>query len=134
MKKKTKKQKKSPRNLRTITEWKKYLDWRSWLFWVNLLSLALISAVVMMGVEFYQLNQKLQRQNVERQSIQAELGRWEKIIEKYPNYRDAYFKAAVLEYRLKNDSTAKEYLQKALELDPSFEEGRKLEKLLISNY
>lgn len=134
MKKKTKKQKKSPSNFRSIPEWKNVINWQTWRFWVNVLSFVLFIAIILAGVNLYKLNQDLDKQNKERSSIQQQLTSWENIIARYPNYRDAYFKAALLEYRFKTDNKAKEYLQKALELDPSFEEGRKLEKLLISNY
>ena len=53
------------------------------------------------------------------------------IIKTYPNYRDGYFRLATLEYELGNRNKAKEYVQKALELDPNFEEGRRLERMFL---
>ena len=57
---------------------------------------------------------------------------WEENLSKYPEYRDAYFRLAVLEYELRNFEKSEEYLEKVFKLDPSFKEGKKLEKLLGS--
>ena len=71
--------------------------------------------------------------NNEKIKVQNELIFWQKEVGKMPNYRDAYFKLALLNYQLKDFDKANEYLKKTLSLDPNFEKGRELEKLL-SNF
>lgn len=72
-------------------------------------------------------NQKL---NKERQVLQDQIQFWQAVSDKFPGYRDAYFQIALLEYRLKDFNKSKDYLNKTLDLDPNFKEGRELEKLL----
>lgn len=55
---------------------------------------------------------------------------WEEIIIEKSDYRDAYLQLAYLHYKLFDNEEAKEYLQKAIELDPNYELTRKLEKIL----
>lgn len=66
----------------------------------------------------------------QRQSLTKELKFWEDAISKHKDYRDAYFQASVLEYKLGNSSKAKMYVEKGLSLDPNSEDGRKIEELL----
>lgn len=66
----------------------------------------------------------------ERQKIQSEVQRWEGIKNEHKDYRDAYFKLAILYYQLKDFENARKNLQKVFVLDPNFEKGRELEKLL----
>lgn len=68
--------------------------------------------------------------SVERQRISEEIAYWKQTAEKYQGYRDVYYRIASLEYKLGNISAAKEYVKKAIELDPNFAAGRVLgEKL-----
>jgi tetratricopeptide (TPR) repeat protein len=55
---------------------------------------------------------------------------WEKIVEEKPNYRDGYLQLAILHYKLYENEKAKEYLDKALEIDPNYQPAQELEKLL----
>lgn len=55
---------------------------------------------------------------------------WEKIIEEKPGYRDGYLQLTYLHYKIYENKKAKEYLEKAIELDPNYEPTRDLEKLL----
>jgi len=66
----------------------------------------------------------------ERQKIETEKEYWVGIVTKHPNYRDGYFKLALLEYQLKNYNESRTHLEKTLQLDPNFEKGRELEKIL----
>ncbi|MDO8515406.1 MAG: hypothetical protein Q7S14_02815 [bacterium] len=45
---------------------------------------------------------------------------WEKITTNYPNYRDGYFKLAVLNWKLFNEEKTTYYLGLVRELDPNF--------------
>lgn len=64
------------------------------------------------------------------EDIKKLIAAWEKIIEEKPNYRDGYLQLAYLHYRLYENERAKEYLEKAIELDPNYEPTKELEKLL----
>jgi len=55
---------------------------------------------------------------------------WQKIIEEKPGYRDGYVQLAYLHYKIYENEKAKEYLEKAIELDPNYEPTRELEKIL----
>lgn len=55
---------------------------------------------------------------------------WEKIIKEKTGYRDGYLQLAYLHYKLYENEKAKEYLEKAIELDPNYELARELEKIL----
>jgi hypothetical protein len=68
--------------------------------------------------------------DLQREALGKELSFWKNFISKNQNYRDAYFQASMLEYRLGNAVKAKKYVEKGLSLDPSSENGRKIEKLL----
>lgn len=56
---------------------------------------------------------------------------WEGIVSEKPDYRDGFIQLALLHYKLYQNEKAKEYLQKALELDPNFKPAREMEKILI---
>ena len=64
------------------------------------------------------------------EDIRRLIAAWEKIIEEKPNYRDGYLQLAILHYKLYENEKAKEYLQKALDLDPNYEPTRELERIL----
>lgn len=75
-----------------------------------------------------QLWQKKQYSDPE--DIRKLISAWEKIVEEKPNYRDGYLQLAVLHYKLYENDKAKEYLEKALELDPNYEPARELEEII----
>lgn len=66
----------------------------------------------------------------EKRRIEAEITEWEKILEKYPGYRDVYLRLVVLNWQINNEEKAKEHLQEAKELDPNFEKIKELEKII----
>lgn len=65
----------------------------------------------------------------QRGVLSRDMKLWESIAAKYPRYRDAYFQAAVLAYRLGENDKEKMYLEKTLEIDPNYLPARSLEKL-----
>ena len=96
----------------------------------------IVSTVVMLAIGFsgsklYKAIAAKSQVEGQRQAIAVEMQFWQGIIKTYPNYRDGYFRLATLEYELGNRNKAKEYVQKALELDPNFEEGRRLERMFL---
>ncbi len=62
--------------------------------------------------------------------IREQISFWEKVSQEKPGYRDAYFQLAVLHWQLYDNQPARDSLNKALELDPNFEAGKELGKIL----
>ena len=56
---------------------------------------------------------------------------WEKVLEKYPNYRDGYLQLAYFYYKLGEDKKAKENLKKSLGLDPNNEKIKELKRIIF---
>ncbi|MGE5041661.1 MAG: hypothetical protein ACM3IJ_02050 [Candidatus Levyibacteriota bacterium] len=71
---------------------------------------------------FYQQIQRTRAEEVKS------LASWEKLIHKYPNYPEVYFEGAVYAARLKDNQKAMEYLNKALLLNPNYQEAKKLQE------
>lgn len=99
-------------------------------FLVTAVSLVLIVAVFIVSLDLYKDVKDQQKIEKERKDVISKIQYWQGIVNKYKDYRDAYFQLAVLEYRLKNFAKAKFYLDKSLSLDPNFEKGRELEATL----
>lgn len=57
----------------------------------------------------------------EKKRIESEIIKWQQILAKYPGYRDVYLRLAALNWKINNEERAKEYLEKAKELDPNSE-------------
>lgn len=102
------------------------------LFLILLLSVFLF-IFVLAGMDLVDNIKKSQAIESQRNEIYSQLQYWEKIVEKYKGYRDGYFELAVFNYRLNNTEKAKDYLKKVLKLDPNFEQGKELGKVLTSN-
>lgn len=66
----------------------------------------------------------------EPQRIKNEISFWEKIVNEKPSYRDAYLQLAILNYQIYETEKVREYLKKAIELDPNYKPARELEKIL----
>ena len=66
----------------------------------------------------------------EPQKIKNEISFWEKVVFDKPNYRDGYLQLTLLHYQIYEIDQAKEYLQKAKEIDPNFETVKKLEQII----
>lgn len=120
--------KKLPINSRIITD---IIKSDHFIFLVGIL--CVLAAVLVVSVDLYQ-NFKLQRQLTnEKIKILNDLVFWQNEAKRMPDYRDGYFKLALLNYQLKDYSKSQEYLNKTMFLDPNFEKGKELQKLLISN-
>lgn len=70
------------------------------------------------------------RIQAERVAVERQVAYWQDVVEKYQNYRDGYIQLAALEHQLGNNEKAKEYIKKALDLDPNFEPAQELQQLL----
>lgn len=89
-----------------------------------------ILAVVVVGLDLRENLKTRQEVDSQREKLTKELKFWEDFIDTHRDYRDAYFKASILEYKLGNTSKAKLYVEKGLSLDPNSEDGKKTEELL----
>ncbi|MBI4089300.1 MAG: tetratricopeptide repeat protein [Candidatus Levybacteria bacterium] len=137
--KKKSKRNKSPSNSRSIPAFDKTLARKPDTF-LKMYTLSLkifvvlifLLTTVIVGIDL-QKNITL-KDNIDRQrgDVTRELKFWESFIGKHQDYRDAYFKMSVLEYKLGNISSAKEYVSKGLSLDPNSENGKKLEQFLVN--
>ena len=70
-----------------------------------------------------------QDQNPEE--IRKKIIKWEKNVTDFPSYRDGYIYLSYYNYKLGQKGIAEEYLQKALEIDPSYEPAKELQRSLI---
>lgn len=87
-------------------------------------------AIVTVSLDSYINYQENKRLIQERVRIGKEIKFWQSSVDRFPNYRDAYFELAVLNYKLKKLDTSRKYLDKALKLDPNFKEAHELESRL----
>lgn len=117
-----------PRNYRIIPE---RLRGDEIAFVISLIFI--IGAIVVVSLDLYKNYNEEKRLTEEKMTVLRNVGFWENQIKTYPNYRDAYFSLALLNYQLEEFDKANENLEKALSLDPNFEKGKELEKLL-SNF
>ncbi|CAN5208500.1 hypothetical protein BH11PAT1_BH11PAT1_1870 [soil metagenome] len=100
------------------------------IFWVNFLCGFLVVAISFMGFKNYQIYQELEKVKKAREQVTAEMHYWEKVVQKYPNYRDGYFMLATMNAQLGDVQKAREYNDKVMQLDPDFQEGKKFQKEL----
>ncbi len=98
-----------------------------------LMLVILILIVISVGLQAYILYKNVEdfkKVDREKKELISQIDYWKGIVNKYKDYRDVYFKLAVLEYEIGDIQSSKNYLEKSFSLDPNFEEGKKLEKIL----
>ena len=89
-------------------------------FLVSFLTTFLGVALALQGISVSKSLSTLRSIEGERSKIEREVRYWEKIISTRPDYRDAYFKLALLEYQLGDSDKTRIYLEKTLEIDPNY--------------
>lgn len=121
-----------PKNFRFITEnlISRYIHRHRKRFLIGFTTLLILLAIATVSLDAYINYQENKRFTQERIKIEKEIKFWQSAIDRFPNYRDAYFELAILNYRLRKLDVSRKYLDKALKLDPNFKDGRKLEKIL----
>lgn len=117
----------SPSNSRSITE--KLLKLYGGILKIFVVFIFIV-AVVIVGYDFQKNLQIKQEVDLQREALAHDLNFWEDFISKQQNYRDAYFQASILEYKLGSTSKAKMYVEKGLSLDPNSQDGKKIEEFL----
>ena len=124
-----------PNIYRIITEssfFKKPIAFMS-IILVFLIVILILAGIAVFSVKLYNYFNSYRQISAQRQNLEEKINFWQSIADKYEGYKDAYFQIALLEYRLGNFEKAKEYNNKALLLDPNFEDAKKLEALLEEN-
>jgi len=89
-----------------------------------------IIAVIIVGIDFRNNLQTKQKIDSQRETLTEDLNFWEDFMSKHKNYRDAYFQASILEYKLGDVTKAKMYVEKGLSLDPNSINGRKIKQII----
>lgn len=102
--------------------------WRGFL--LLLIASILLFQLGKFGKNLYERYQIAKTKQVEKQSLEAQVAKWQEVIAKRADFRDAYFELAILTYRLNRLAEAKYYLAKTLALDPNFQPAIELEKEL----
>lgn len=105
-----------PRITRFITE-----SWK--LIATSFISGILLILIMIQAANLYNNTQKIKKVKRDHEKVVREIKYWKSTLGKYDNYRDSYFKIASLDYRVGNIDESKEYLKKALEIDPNFKDG-----------
>jgi hypothetical protein len=85
---------------------------------------------IIVGLDFRNNLQAKQEIDSQREVLTKDLIFWKNFITKHQDYRDAYFQASILEYKLGDIQKARIYVEKGLSLDPNSKNGRKIEALL----
>ena len=71
---------------------------------------ALLAAVLVFNL--YSWTQKEEpKRNLEYEMVSQEIGKYEEMVNKYPGYRDAYIKLAILNWKIYKNDEAKRYLE-----------------------
>lgn len=108
-----------PRIYRFITE-------RGIVIIISLVSLFVLTGIGLQGFKLHNTLHQVDLAKQQRLKLTKELAYWQDIVRQYSNYRDAYFKLAILQYQLGEEAQAKKSLEKVLALDPNFEKARVL--------
>lgn len=131
--------KKSPRNYRSFTESLKKIAKKQTRVIEKLKTEALvflytitIISIIFLSFDLFSNVQKQREISFQKEKIRSEIKVWEGIAGKFKNYKEAYYKLAVLNYQLGEIPKAKFYLNKALFIDPNFDKAKEFEKILSS--
>ncbi len=92
--------------------------------------LFLTVGIVILAAKLFQEYKKYENISLQRENLRGQIKFWQSVADKYPGYKDAYFRMALLEYQLNDYQKAKDANSKALILDPNFNDAKKLEVIL----
>jgi tetratricopeptide (TPR) repeat protein len=90
----------------------------------------IIAATVLVLFDFYSNFKKQEIIFSERKRIVNDLNFWNKEVIEKPNYRDGYFSLSLIYYQLGDNKNSWENLSKAMDIDPNFENGKELKRIL----
>lgn len=99
--------------------------------WVTVgVACILFVLVLFQAQNLWQHSQEKEKKDQGRAELLRQIAYWQEVVSKYKDYRDGYYNIALLAYRLGEDNRAEEYIQKALDLDPNFKQGKELEAII----
>src|SRR5664279_4522501 len=93
---------------------------------ISALSVLVLLLIIFQSIALRHNITQAQEMQAERQKINGEISYWKTMAQQYNGYRDIYFRIAQLEYKMGNMEESKNYVKKAMELDPNFEAGKVL--------
>ena len=71
--------------------------------------------------------------NAVQANLNQEKESWQRILLKYPDYRDGFLTLANIEYQLKDKQEALDLVLKALKIDPNYAPALRFEEFLSKN-
>lgn len=119
-----------PKISRFITEAKNKLDWEQKKYLIYVFTAVFILFIAFMVFDLSQKILIIQNLKTEREQVLKDINKWEKVVQKYKDYKDGYLQLAILEYKMGDLNKAKTYLNNALNIDPNYIQGRDLETIL----
>ena len=114
-----------PRNYRFIPE---KLSGDSLGFFIG--TVCILAAILIVSLDLSSNYKEGKKIISEKGKVLNEVAFWQNEVKIHPDYRDGYFSLALLEFQLRNLSETRSNIDKALNLDPNFKEGRDLQKQL----
>ncbi len=99
-------------------------------FVVSGVSFVFLVMIISLSVQINGQITELAKKHAMRQSILNEMTYWESVVKQYPDYRDAYYQLALLQYQVDEVENARKSVSQALRLDPGFLPGRAFQEKL----
>lgn len=99
----------------------------------SLIYTSLAVLIFFLSIDFYNYYNIQKDLKIEREKTRSQIVVWQGVIDKYPNFKDAYLQLGTLEYKIGNLEKAKEYVKKALVLDPEYSDAIELNKKISGN-
>lgn len=85
---------------------------------------ALVVGIAMSTVRLFSSIEAYQGVLDQKKLFLQQKGYWQSVLSEYPEYRDAHFRLGALAYQEGNMAQAREEVEKAIQRDPSFIEGK----------
>lgn len=100
-------------------------------FWTGVgIACVLLVLVIFQAQSLWVHTKEKEQKEQGRAELMRQEAYWQGVVDKYQDYRDGYYNIALLAYQLGEQGRAEEYIQKALDLDPNFKQGKELEAII----
>lgn len=99
-------------------------------FWIAMVTAFFLICLLLIVYLVFRQVQELRNTLQQRSQSMMQLRRWEAEIIRYPSYRDAYVGASVIAYELGDFNKSRQYIERALEIDPNNIDARRLDNSL----
>jgi len=97
-------------------------------FIVSFITAFIIVALTLQGISLRNSLSTLKSLETQKAKIDREVLYWEKVTTLHKEYRDGYFKLALLEYQRGDKEKSRIYIKKTLEIDPNFIQAKDFAK------